>query len=81
MGLMVSVFAVAMAVLGFEVALTRAFSVLLRFHFVFLAISLATCGLGVGGLVDSSCAGLSCVPCPRRCCLLSRELSAACSSR
>ena len=50
--LMVSVFAVAMAVLGFEVALTRAFSVLLRFHFVFLAISLATCGLGVGGLVD-----------------------------
>ena len=50
--LLVAVFAVAMSVLGLEVALTRAFSVLLRFHFVFLAISLATCGLGVGGLLD-----------------------------
>ena len=38
--------------LAFEVALTRAFSVLLRYHFVFLAIALATCGLGVGGLLD-----------------------------
>jgi hypothetical protein len=50
--LLLAVFAVAMSVLGFEVALTRAFSVLLRFHYVFLAISLATCGLGLGGLVD-----------------------------
>ena len=50
--LLVAVFAMAMAVLGLEIALTRAFSVLLRFHFVFLAISLATCGLGVGGLAD-----------------------------
>jgi hypothetical protein len=50
--LLVAVFLTAMAVLGFEVALTRAFSVLLRFHFVFLAISLATCGLGLGGLLD-----------------------------
>jgi hypothetical protein len=48
----VTVFAAAMSVLAFEVALTRAFSVLLRYHFVFLAISLATCGLGVGGLID-----------------------------
>ncbi|MBD3293148.1 MAG: hypothetical protein GF393_09505, partial [Armatimonadia bacterium] len=45
-------FLVALAGLTFEVALTRAFSVLLRYHFVFLAISMATCGLGVGGLVD-----------------------------
>jgi hypothetical protein len=52
LGLLVAIFAVAMSVLGFEVALTRAFSVLLRFHFVFLAISLATCGLGVGGMID-----------------------------
>jgi predicted membrane-bound spermidine synthase len=50
--LLLAVFAVAMSVLGFEVALTRAFSVLLRFHFVFLAISLATCGMGIGGLID-----------------------------
>lgn len=37
------------AVLGFEVALTRVFSVLLRYHFAFLVISIAVCGLGVGG--------------------------------
>ncbi|MCD6362301.1 MAG: hypothetical protein J7M38_15700 [Armatimonadetes bacterium] len=42
----------SLATLTFEVGLTRAFSVLLRYHFVFLAISLATCGLGVGGLLD-----------------------------
>lgn len=52
LALLLSVFAVAMSVLGFEVSLTRAFSVLLRFHFVFLVISLATCGLGLGGLAD-----------------------------
>ncbi len=50
--LLLAVFTVAMAALGLEVSLTRAFSVLLRFHFVFLAISLATCGLGLGGLLD-----------------------------
>lgn len=37
------------AVLGFEVALTRLFAVLLRYHFAFLVISIALCGLGVGG--------------------------------
>lgn len=37
------------AVLGFEVALTRVFAVLLRYHFAFLVISIAVCGLGVGG--------------------------------
>jgi hypothetical protein len=37
------------AVLGFEVALTRLFAVLLRYHFAFLVISIAVCGLGVGG--------------------------------
>lgn len=52
LGVMVVVFATAASVLAFEVALTRAFSVLLRYHFVFLAISLATCGLGIGGLFD-----------------------------
>jgi hypothetical protein len=50
--LLIAVFAVSMSVLGFEVSLTRAFSVLLRFHFVFLAVSIATCGTGLGGLVD-----------------------------
>jgi hypothetical protein len=46
------VFLIALASLAFEVALTRAFSVLLRYHFVFLAIAVGTCGLGVGGLLD-----------------------------
>ena len=50
--LLLAVFLVALSVLAFEVALSRAFSVLLRFHFVFLAISLATSGLGLGGLAD-----------------------------
>ncbi|HUS80203.1 MAG TPA: hypothetical protein VM283_02980, partial [Armatimonadota bacterium] len=51
-GVLAGVFLIALATLTFEVGLTRAFSVLLRYHFVFLAISLATCGLGVGGLAD-----------------------------
>lgn len=51
-GVLAGVFLVALAVLSYEVALTRAFSVLLRYHFVFLAISLAICGLGIGGLLD-----------------------------
>ncbi|MGC9319574.1 MAG: hypothetical protein ACP5KN_16205 [Armatimonadota bacterium] len=50
--MLAGVFLIALSALTFEVALTRAFSVLLRYHFVFLAISLATCGLGVGGLLD-----------------------------
>ncbi|RYG67588.1 hypothetical protein EON80_13310, partial [bacterium] len=41
---------IAAAVLGYEVALTRVFAVLLRYQFAFLVISLALCGLGLGGL-------------------------------
>ena len=51
-GVLAGVFLIALSTLAFEIALTRAFSVLLRYRFVFLAIALATCGLGVGGLVD-----------------------------
>lgn len=47
-----AVFVTTLSVLVFEVSLVRAFSVLLRFHFVFLAVSLAICGLGLGGLLD-----------------------------
>ena len=39
------------AVLGYEVALSRVFAVLLRYQFAFLVVSLALCGLGLGGLV------------------------------
>ncbi len=47
--LLLAVAAISAAVLGFEVALTRVFAVLLRYHFAFLVISIAVCGLGVGG--------------------------------
>jgi hypothetical protein len=48
--LFLAVALIAAAVLGFEVALTRVFAVLLRYQFAFLVISLALCGLGLGGL-------------------------------
>ncbi len=47
-----AVFLTTFSCLVFEVALTRAFSVLLRYHYVFLAVSLAICGIGLGGLLD-----------------------------
>ncbi len=47
-----ALFLVAMSGIVFEIALTRAFSVLLRYHFVFLAVSMAICGIGLGGLLD-----------------------------
>lgn len=47
--LLLAVAILSAAVLGFEVALTRVFAVLLRYHFAFLVISIAVCGLGVGG--------------------------------
>jgi len=47
--LLITVALVSAAVLVFEVSLTRVFAVLLRYHFAFLVISVALCGLGVGG--------------------------------
>lgn len=47
--LLLAVAVLSAAVLGFEIALTRVFAVLLRYHFAFLVISIAVCGLGVGG--------------------------------
>ncbi|MGQ9629068.1 MAG: hypothetical protein ACUVXI_01980 [bacterium] len=44
-------FAVAMSVFMLEVALTRLFSVILWYHYVFLVVSTAILGLGLGGLV------------------------------
>jgi len=48
--LLLSVALVAGAALGFEVALTRVFATLLRYQFAFLVVSLALCGIGLGGL-------------------------------
>lgn len=50
LSLFLAVALIAAAVLGYEVALTRVFAVLLRYQFAFLVISLALCGLGLGGL-------------------------------
>lgn len=51
----------ACAVLLLEISLTRVLSVLLRFHFVFLIISSALCGLGLGGMAGvSRWRGLTC---------------------
>ena len=44
---------VAMSLLIFEVALTRMFSIQLWYHFTYLAISLALCGIGIAGSVLS----------------------------
>lgn len=41
----------SLALLLFEISLTRLFSVVLNYHFVFLAVSVALMGLGVGGCV------------------------------
>lgn len=46
-----SLFLVSLSVLAFEVALTRVFSVMLSYHFVFAIVSAAMLGLGVGGLL------------------------------
>ncbi len=43
-------FLVSFAVLTFEVSLTRIFVVFLNYHYAFLAVSCAICGLGLGGL-------------------------------
>ncbi len=40
----------SVCVLTFEISLTRILSVLLRYDYLFLSLSSATCGLGLGGL-------------------------------
>lgn len=49
--LLASIFLISFVVLAFEVSLTRIFSVLFRYHFAFLAVSGAVCGLGIGGFI------------------------------
>lgn len=49
LSLLITVALVSAAVLTFEISLTRIFAVLLRYHFAFLVISVALCGLGLGG--------------------------------
>ena len=42
---------VSAATLGFEFGLTRVFAALLTYHFAFLLLSIALCGLGLGGYI------------------------------
>jgi len=49
-GVFAAVFVISFCVLALEVTLSKLFSVVLRYHFVFLIISVAICGLGLGGL-------------------------------
>ena len=51
------VFVTGLATLLAELALTRIFSVILYFHFAFMAISVALLGLGAGGLMAYFLAG------------------------
>jgi len=46
-----SAFLISFSVLAFEVALTRVFSVMLNYHFVFAVVSAAMFGLGIGGFL------------------------------
>ena len=48
--MLAALFAVSMASLLLELSLTRLFSVVLFYHFAFLAISIALLGLGAGGV-------------------------------
>ena len=46
-----AVFLISLSILIFEVALTRIFSVMLSYHFVFAIVSAAMLGLGAGGFL------------------------------
>lgn len=48
---MVAIFLLSFCGLSSEIALTRVFAVVLRYHFAFLAVAIALCGLGLGGYI------------------------------
>lgn len=50
-GVLVALSVVSASVLAFEVALTRVFAAILQYHFMFLVLSVALCGLGLGGFL------------------------------
>ena len=45
-----SILIISLSVLMFEIALTRIFSVMLSYHYVFIAVSVALFGLGIGAI-------------------------------
>ena len=46
-----AVFLISLSILVFEIALTRIFSIMLSYHFVFAIVSAAMLGLGLGGFL------------------------------
>lgn len=48
--LALSILIISLGVLMFEIALTRVFSVMLAYHYVFIAVSVALLGLGLGAV-------------------------------
>jgi hypothetical protein len=48
---LLAVFLISLSILVFEIALTRIFSIMLSYHFVFAIVSAAMLGLGVGGFL------------------------------
>lgn len=49
--LLAAVFLLSAASMMFEIALTRVLSVVLRYHYVYVVVSVAICGLGLGGIL------------------------------
>ena len=49
--ILLGTFLVALAGVALEVALVRVFALLFRYHHLFLMVSVAVCGLGLGGLL------------------------------
>lgn len=47
----VGILAISATVLAFQVVLTRLFAVVFSYHYTFLGISIALCGIGLGGAV------------------------------
>jgi len=50
--LFLATFLTSMALLLYEVALTRVFSVILNYHFVFVVVSFALLGMGIGSFIQ-----------------------------
>lgn len=51
LAILLGTFLVALAGVALEVALVRVFALLFRYHHLFLMVSVAVCGLGLGGLL------------------------------
>ncbi len=52
--LLLAVFLISFSVLGFEICITRIYSLVFSYYYVFLAISIAMFGFGIGGFIASA---------------------------